>query len=209
MTTTNPRVLGLAGRAGAGKTTFASLLQAPPASRWVRVSFAEPLKDMLRVGLRLTREQLSDPVLKETIDPRYGVTPRHLMQTLGTEWGRTHVRSDLWVTICVNTVQEHLHAGRNVVVDDVRYPEECDVIRKLGGVVVWVHKQETPPAVVCGHPTVPVSAFLPPTGAHSSEVSMDPTKCDCMLINRSGSVPTLETLLSVVRNAAWLRRSAP
>lgn len=64
---------------------------------------------------------------------RYGVTSRRLQQTLGTEWGRDSIHPDLWALIARDTVHCHRDAGRSVVIDDMRFPNEYDLVLAEGG----------------------------------------------------------------------------
>jgi hypothetical protein len=95
----------------------------------IQVSFATPIKAMLS-ALGLSNEQLNGSQ-KEVLDPRFGRTPRYLMQTLGTEWGRGLVREDLWPSMA-------LDSGLDIVkvVDDMRFANELAAVRDRCGVVV-------------------------------------------------------------------------
>ena len=70
------------------------------------------------------------------------VTPRRLMQTLGTEWGRELIHPELWVWLWERRAREHLRrsAAHILVVADVRFPNELAVVRRLGGKVAWVDR---------------------------------------------------------------------
>ena len=128
---TLPRLIGLYSPApGCGKSTAASLF-----IEHQRVSFATPLKRAvwrLLDGLNLEgfRYARTD---KEAIIPELGVSARHMMQTLGTEWGRACIHPDFWVTIARAKTQRIMADGGSVVIDDVRFPNEATMIRKLGG----------------------------------------------------------------------------
>lgn len=67
-----------------------------------------------------------------------GHTPRYAMQTIGTEWGRGIIGDSLWV----NAWRSTLPKG-NIVVDDVRFENEADAVRELGGVVVRIVRGDT------------------------------------------------------------------
>lgn len=83
-------------------------------------------------------ERYVDGDLKETPhDLLGGKTPRQAMQWLGTEWGRFHFGDDFWINIWRAQVREALFGGR-VVVDDVRFANEADAVRALGGIVVRI-----------------------------------------------------------------------
>lgn len=103
--------------------------------------FADPIKKMLRLGLGLTAEQL-DGREKQTPIPEFGgLTARHLMQTLGTEWGRRMVHSDVWVNAWKRDLATY---GDRIVVDDLRFPNEAMCIRALGGVIWRVNRPNVP-----------------------------------------------------------------
>ena len=70
---------------------------------------------------------------KELPIPNVGVSARHLCQTLGTEFGRACVHPETWVKAWQLTAQRDLDRGIDVVVDDVRFPNEARTIRELGG----------------------------------------------------------------------------
>lgn len=65
-----------------------------------------------------------------------GVTPRCLMQLLGTEWGRELIDSEIWVRAWKGQAIRLLGEGRSVVCDDARFPNEAQAIKDLGGVMV-------------------------------------------------------------------------
>jgi hypothetical protein len=77
-------LIGLHGKAHAGKDTVGQMLVGYGLDR---VAFADPIKRMLIEGLGLTAEHFDSPLKEEPI-PWLGKSPRQLMQTLGTEWGR-------------------------------------------------------------------------------------------------------------------------
>lgn len=117
--------------AQSGKTTVSRELEL---RGFVRLPFAEPMKLMVRPLLmemgyapgeakRLVYED------KEAVVPELGVSSRHLLQTLGTEWGRECVSPDVWLRVW------RARAARfeRVVVDDVRFENEAELVRSLGG----------------------------------------------------------------------------
>lgn len=128
-------IIGLTGLAGSGKSEVARVLTTKYQHK--RHKFADPLKSMVRTllygaGFNLVEvERMIEGDLKETEIEGLGVTPRHLMITLGTEWGRNCVREDLWVTLWGMGID----SGK-IVADDVRFPNEVDAIRARGG-EIW------------------------------------------------------------------------
>ena len=116
------RLIGIAGPARAGKDTLASYLLDNLGDDWTRSSFADPIKEMLRaIGVDCSDDK------KAVVSDDYGVTPRRMMQTLGPEWGRNLIDGDIWVRAFAR-----LNAGKCVIVPDVRFENEADLVRKHG-----------------------------------------------------------------------------
>jgi hypothetical protein len=134
-------VVGFTGRKGTGKDTAAEVFVAQGA---VGMKFAAPLKAMLAVLFRYQGaddtmvHRMLEGDLKETPSTYLmGNTPRWAMQTLGTEWGRGLMGENFWVEIFRNAAEQY----DTVVVSDVRFPNEVDIITEdMGGVVYRVVK---------------------------------------------------------------------
>jgi hypothetical protein len=80
------------------------------------------------VAAYLIRARKEEP----TILP-YNVTVRHMMRTLGTEWGRTCMGPEFWADIWRMRVDAAWSAGQRVVCDDMRYPNELAMVQRLDG----------------------------------------------------------------------------
>jgi len=133
VSTSLPPVIALTGRAGSGKSTASKYLVEKHCYQLVK--FAGPLKDMLR-AIGLSEAQIEGELKEEPCEWLQGATPRHAMQTLGTQWGRACIGPSFWIELWVRRVNQIIAEGGRVVVDDCRFPNEADEVRKLGG-VVW------------------------------------------------------------------------
>lgn len=169
-------IIAFTGYAGAGKSTAANILIE---NGWARGKFAAPLKNMLRSLLR--DQGASADLIERMIEGRLkeqpthylnGRTPRHAMQTLGTEWGRTCIDEDLWVDAAMRSV------SGPTVFDDCRFPNEAAAIREAGGTIIEIQR----PGVLA-------------INGHVSEVLVEP---DWVIYNQGN----LETLKWAVINAA-------
>ncbi|WCD44202.1 putative deoxynucleotide monophosphate kinase [Xylophilus phage Lumi] len=129
-------IVGLAGEAGAGKSYLADYLVENYGA--VKSSFASPLKKMLKC-LGLTDAELWGDE-KEIPNHKLllGRTPRHAMQTLGTEWGRQRIHPDIWAQAWKNMLLEDQPTF--TVIEDVRFVNEVEAIRSLGGRVVGIRR---------------------------------------------------------------------
>lgn len=133
---TGPSLLGICGRKGSGKSTAAQVLLD---AGWKRVKFADPLKNMLRV-IGLDDRHIEGDLKEVPCDLLGGKTPRWAMQSLGTEWGRKCIYDDFWMSLARREIALVLAQGYSVVVDDVRFDNEADMIRELGGSVLLIKR---------------------------------------------------------------------
>jgi hypothetical protein len=67
-----------------------------------------------------------------------GRTPRHAMQTLGSDWGREMIHPEIWIEAWQQRTLGLLNRGLDVVIDDCRFENEAEAVRKLGGKIVEV-----------------------------------------------------------------------
>lgn len=166
-------VVGIAGKARTGKDTIAALLLELGTASY-RYAFADPIRAMLQAGLRIDMDADDWQVRKERTVAWLGVTPRRLMQTLGTEWGRQLINPDIWV----NEAQlQWMERGPGMAISDVRFDNEADWIRRIGGKIVHVRRHAAPLAE-----------------AHSSEDGITVAPADILLDN-SGTVAELRARL--------------
>lgn len=156
-----PRLIGLTGQAGAGKNLAASMV--PEATL---LHFADPIYAMLSVMLEISIDTLRDRAYKETRIQWLGKSPRELLQTLGTEWGRQLVGEDVWLTIAARRVDEALEDGP-VVLADLRFDNEAEFVRSRGGQVWEIVR--------------PADAGI--GGDHSSEAGIRRELVDATLVN--------------------------
>lgn len=111
-----------------GKSTVAAHLALTHGFQVVK--FAQVLKTMTATFLRSLGYDVSEIAemvegdRKEEVIPSIGVTTRHLMITLGTDWGRNAVNQDLWVNAAMTQARYLMNQGHSVVIDDMRFPNE-------------------------------------------------------------------------------------
>lgn len=96
------------GKAGAGKSTVASILHAK--CGYSVIPLAGPLKD-------IAAELWGDPAR----------TSRHLLQSLGV--AVREIEEDTWIDLLLTSVRQE---DRPVACDDVRFPNEYNALRRAG-----------------------------------------------------------------------------
>ncbi len=133
-------LIGIAGKKRSGKDTVARMLKS---HGFVPSSFAAPLRSFVAGLIGATHEELDRE--KETplafLD---GATPRHMMQTLGTEWGRQMIHPELWTRCWLQRHRRYIDAGIDLVVSDVRFENEADIIRAQGGFIIELQRPGLP-----------------------------------------------------------------
>jgi hypothetical protein len=186
-------IVGLAGYARSGKDTAATGLTD---YGFQQVAFADILREFLyRLNpsmalpksinnLSATGYSVRATSLQEVIDKygwggykesAHGGEIRELLQRLGTECGRQLIDDEIWIRAALDGKEGDL------VVTDVRFPNEAHAIRDRGGIVIRI-----------------VRPGVGAANSHSSETALDDFKFDAIIPN-DGSVADLHAdLRSVV-----------
>lgn len=128
----NSAVIGLYSPAPQSGKTFTATVLAHQGFQ--PVSFAEPLKRMAcefltALGYRQDEAMRLVWVDKGFVLPELGCSVRHVLQTLGTEWARTHLGQDTWVRCWEAQASRH----DLVITDDVRFRNEAQAVKARGG----------------------------------------------------------------------------
>ena len=136
----NQLIVGFSGRKGSGKTYIARELEK---TGFERISFADPIKIMLfalfdECGFDYASAKWLLNQEKEIVLEAFGKSPRQLMQSLGTDWGRAMVSENLWLLCARNKIEKN-HSC-NIVIDDVRFNNEAQFIRDLGGLIINIDR---------------------------------------------------------------------
>lgn len=135
-------LVGLCGRARAGKSTAANALV--QRFGFEELSFAHPLRAFVRDILSIDDVQTFDQIKDKQHSLLGGKTPRHALQTLGTEWGRNMISDTLWIDVCMYKTKHLLAQGKNVVISDVRFDNEAERIREEGGLIIKIMRPDGP-----------------------------------------------------------------
>lgn len=131
-----PTVVAVSGVAGSGKSTVAKYLIEQKG--FTLVKFAGPLKAMCR-AVGMTDAMIEGDQKQEPHALLQGKTPRQFMQWLGTEFGRNLVGENFWTDLWRLEAEKVLAAGGKVVVDDCRFRNEAQTVRRLGGDIYLIH----------------------------------------------------------------------
>ena len=187
-------IIGISGKIGSGKDTLSIVINyladksAPDSfNRWEQPleeytyknkKYAENLKCMVCFLIGCNRIDLEDREFKEKeLGKEWdGLTPRKILQLLGTEAGREIIHPNIWV----NSLFADYTTDSNWIITDVRFPNEAQAIKDRGGIVVRIERPGGESH--CG-------------GAHASETALDDYDFD-IVINNDG---TIEELIDKVK----------
>lgn len=137
----NP-LIGIAGKKASGKSTAARFFVE---QGYTNLAFADPLKDAVRVIFGFDEDQLCG-VKKEDPDPYWGISPREVMQVMGTEifrgaFGAHFVEKGVWAPVethdlWVKSLLMRVDRYDRVVVPDVRFENEACSLLARGALVI-------------------------------------------------------------------------
>jgi len=132
-------IIGLGFKARAGKDTVAAHLVNNYA--FVQESFAFPLKEYIGRQICGFNDKQLYGAWKETIDTEWEKTPRQMLQLIGTDALRRIVHDDFWVIPMKRKLKEHLRNERHIVISDVRFMNEINMIKNMKGVLIKIDRE--------------------------------------------------------------------
>ncbi len=181
-------IIGIAGKAQAGKDTTAKMLAcllSNPDITWdmywnsdftfsqnhfIR-HYADLLKEVSQEMLDMPFDDFNSQEVKQTYIPWIGMTVREFLQRLGNAV-RESIHPDFWINALFNTYND------NIIIADVRYPNEVQAIKERGGKVIRIER----PGAGAGN--------------HISETALDNYNGWDIVIDNVG---TLEDLFNVIK----------
>lgn len=187
-------------------------------SGWETVRFADKLKDIVCILLGCTREQLEDREYKETElgeewwywknslgktvpyleNPTYDrclnkLTPRRILQLMGTECGRQIIHSNIWVNATMSDYHQKYDAGdiidgkvvsiypedSNWIITDCRFLNEAKAVKDRDGIMIRVNRPHYG------------TSMVDLANAHESELALDTYEHFNYIIDNDGIIEDL------------------
>lgn len=155
-------IIGLSGYARSGKDTVADHLSEKHGFK--KIAFAKLLKDAVYTlnpivssvphsyDTVIRYQDIVDSLGLDKAKDQYPEV-RRLLQVFGTEVGREMLGSNIWVDTAMNSIKD---SSYNWVFTDVRFPNEFEAIKSVGG-HVWRVERE----------------LAKPVNLHESETALD------------------------------------
>ncbi|QIG60035.1 deoxynucleoside monophosphate kinase [Dishui Lake large algae virus 1] len=123
---TMPRVVALCGQRRSGKDTIANYLVTGYGYEHIKIT--APLKTVCKTLFHFTDDQLETDI-KEVVDPRWGVSPRQVMQFVGTEVFQYKIQEllpqfgrNFWINSLTALVDNN--PTKRYVISDLRFTHE-------------------------------------------------------------------------------------
>ena len=144
-----PLLIGLSGKSGSGKSTVADYLVTKHG--YHAFAFADALKEMVGVAFNFNHEQLYG-AMKQTVDPRWGVSPRWCLQWLGTEVMRSKF-PDIWIRNLSQEIHNFIYfnGAQQIVVSDVRFKDEAYALKDMGAELWRLERNSDDAQGIPGH----------------------------------------------------------
>lgn len=180
--------IAIIGEIGHGKSTVAEYLC--KTYSYTEYAFAFPLKEGIRILFSLSQEQLYGNK-KHEVDSRWNVSPRYLLQCIGTDLFRNNISryipaftgyKNIWISNFLFWFRDH--ATSPVVISDCRFKNEVDLLSILKFQICKIHR----PNIQSNHHTTHHTVF---TNHESEDLSKQPTQNEIIQISNNGSTDEL------------------
>jgi len=138
----SPKIIGLCGRMGSGKSTVANILST---QGFLEMSFAMPLKQICSILSGIDSEILlagtaENRKLRETMkDNIFGKTGREWLEDVGMIF-RQNFDSDFWVKILKRDLEKGINSGKKYIISDCRFENEYNMLKDLNADIWIIYK---------------------------------------------------------------------
>lgn len=146
-TPNNTTIIGICGKKFHGKDTVANYLVKNYG--FTKISLGDPLKNAMKNIFCFDDEQLWGNS-KEVVDKYWSVTPREMMQFIGTDLLRNEMQKKypqigdkLWIMSIERYIDGMISKNiTKIIIPDLRFPNEEVLIRKYNGKIIRVIRDE-------------------------------------------------------------------
>lgn len=149
-------LIGIGGCMQSGKDTIAKIIMELRKDKpWKILRFADAVKDIVCILLNCTRNDLEDINFKNkelgkewdnniiknnSYTASIKMTPRKLLQLIGTECGRNIIHPDIWVN-CLKKKYYQFRNQYNIIIPDLRFDNEANFVKENNGKIIIVERE--------------------------------------------------------------------
>lgn len=175
-----PRIIAFTGKMGVGKSTACKFFTDQPDCE--KLGFKDALLREVdeRMGPVLDIASTLYNIPREELFQKKPPLIRALLQNYGTEVRRRD-DENYWAKQWKSKAYSELLRGNSVVVDDVRFLNEAEAVRELGGIIVRLTRPD-----------------ITTTGSHQSELEMDAIVPDHVIETQPGDLAALKEALAAL-----------
>ena len=145
------KIIAICGLKGSGKDTIADYI-IQNYDNWEKHSFAGTVKDIVSSIFGWDRKMLAgetpeDRETREEVDHywskklKYAVTPRLMLQKIGTDILRDHFDKNIWI---YSLEHKLMNSDKNVIVTDCRFKNEIEALKGLKAIFIRVERNPLP-----------------------------------------------------------------
>lgn len=180
-------LIGILGKARSGKDSAADFMMemlngTSKKPKWEHVSFAAILKKSVEVLFHLPPGAANDSARRAMRLPFLDCTLAKFLQDYGQTM-REKFGQDFWI----KALFDQIPVGAHWIISDVRYPNEANMIKSLGGIIVKIERthDDRPPALSMQDGRDP---------SHSSEALVDSIDADALIVNNKSLADLKESI---------------
>lgn len=139
-------IIGLVGNEHVGKDTVANYLK--DVYNFRKYSLADPIKNISQTLFGWTNEQLYGDK-KDVIDAESGIIPREFLKWIGTDIFQFKIHEKFpelkinnrcfWANCMKHFIETH-SSSSHIVVSDVRFKHEAEIIIDAGGFLIYIDR---------------------------------------------------------------------
>jgi len=129
-------IIGIMGKKKSGKDTLANYII--DKYKYTKKSFAYPLKKICSYLFHIPFHFFENQEFKECILDEWKMSPRQIMQKVGTDMFRHHIDNEFWI----RHLKYEIDMTSNIVITDVRFLNEVMMIQKYDGILIYIERNE-------------------------------------------------------------------
>ena len=149
-------------------------------SKFIELSFADKVKDIASVITNEPKYKYNTESFKQTTFNLLNITHRELLQKIG-EGLRKSIDPDIWVKLLLS----NYNPDNNIIITDVRYKNEADMIKNLNGILIRINRD---------------TGYI---DNHKSEIDLNDYNFDYEINNDSDLNELILKTITVYNNIKW------